>query len=297
VPFLLGPDKDGPLAAGEEGWENSLLALAEYCHLIQVRGDRTRLSLADVIDDSTSAGDGIYLLVSGELRAEGPDGLDRGAVEHRSSGEDFPLLWVRLPDVAVLPGRSFLVEREPIKILYIEARGLFRLEPRVRGAMYAAVRRAARTCFEYDAFISYNSGDADVALRWATALEAAGLSVFRDQPRRGAEFPPRLWMAIRQSRALVPLISPHVMVRDQRDNWVRREIAAHKHYFDESRIYPVILPGATHEQIVDGFRPIEITGDESVAIQELVEELNALRDGVELPPFATTVRPDDPPHV
>jgi hypothetical protein len=118
--------------------------------------------------------------------------------------------------------------------------------------------------------------------------------VFRDIPVRGAEFPPRLWAAIRQSRALVPLISPHVMIRDERENWVRREIEAHKHYFDERRIYPVILSGGRHEQIVAGFRPIEVGNDEAAAIQELVRELKSLREGREDPPCS--YRPKGDPH-
>ncbi len=296
VHFMLGPHEDGPLAAAEEGWESSLRVLAEHCQLIQMDAGRARLDLADVRAESPSARDGIYVLVSGELHTYSPDELDHQAAA-RLSGEKFPLLWVQLPNVAVLPRRSFWVDREPIKILYIDGRGLTRLEPQVRSSTYAALRRAARTCFEYDAFISYNSGDAEAALRWATALEKAGLRVFRDQPRRGAEFPPRLWSAIRQSRALVPLISPHVMVRDERDNWVRREIEAHKYYFDECRIYPVILPGAKHEQIVSGFRPIELTSGEPAAIRELVQELTALRDGDVLPPMAASVRSDDPPSI
>ncbi|AGL21545.1 cyclic nucleotide-binding domain-containing protein [Actinoplanes sp. N902-109] len=297
VPFLLGPGEDGPLAAGDGDWESALLTLADYCHLIQVRGERARLSLADVQAESPVAGDGISFLVSGELRTEGPGGAAEVA-GRRLTGTEFPLLWVQVPDVAVLPGRSFRIDRRPVKILHIDAQGFFRLEPEVCGALHAAVRLAARDCFEYDAFISYNSGDVEVARRWAEELEADGLRVFRDEPRRGAEFPRRLWLAIRQSRALVPLISPRVILRDQRDNWVRREIDAHKHYFgEESRIYPVILAGATPEQIADGFHPIEIGGDEPASIRELAAELKKLRDGSELPPVAMSVRPESPPRV
>jgi hypothetical protein len=296
VPFLLGPDKDGPLANGEEGWEESLALLAEHCQLIQLATARGRLDLDDVTAESPTARNGIHLLASGELHTLGSDdGTSQQRTHLHLSGETFPLLWIRMPDVAVLPPRSFVVDREPIKILYLDSRGWSRLEPRVRSEIYAAIHRAARTCFEYDAFISYNSGDAEAARRWATALEEAGLRVFRDEPSRGAEFPPRLWRAMRQSRALVPLISPHVMVRDDRENWVRREIDAHRHYFDECRIYPVILPGGKHEPIVSGFRPIEITGDEPAAIAELVRELTALRDGVTTPPIGYSVRPIDPP--
>jgi CRP-like cAMP-binding protein len=294
LPFLVGPDKDGPLTGGDDDWDDALAVLGEHCQLIQMPGGDAALRLDDVVAESGTANDGLYLLVSGAVRAHLPeDTRERRTPARQLSGQTFPLLWVQVPGVAVLPRRVFRVDHEPIKVLYIGAAGLSHLEPRVRGEVHAVIRRTVRTCFEYDAFISYNSGDAEVARRWAAALEKAGLRVFRDEPRRGAEFKRRLLSAIRHSRALVPLISAHVVAREEQDNWVLREIKAHKFYFEECRIYPVILGGGDR-RIVSGFRPIELANDEEAAINELIRELTELRDGLEEPPIATSVRPDEP---
>jgi hypothetical protein len=296
VPFLIGPDQRGPLIDGEHPWEEVLASLEEHCTLIQLpRTQSTQLTFGRVKATSPDAAEGLYLLVGGALRGltepdpRRPSQTGVGSLRSPTLiGEAYPLLWVDLPGTIVLPKRDFHIEGEPVTILYLRASGLVLLDALQRDAVYRELRRAAAACFEYDAFISYNSGDADTADRWATALTNAGLNVFRDVPTRGTEFPPRLWAAIRHARALVPLVSPHVMVREAPDNWVMREIDAHRHYFDVRRIFPVILPGGKHEHFLSGFRPIRVGDDETVAIGELVEELRALRDGSFDPPLSFT---------
>jgi hypothetical protein len=306
APFLIGPDQQGPLANGSQPWEDALAMLEEHCVLIQIRSPALQLDYAAVKAACPEAAEGIYVLVAGEVRTRtGQETRSavvvKGATQAgdewppRLVGEVYPLLWVDLPGSIVLPRREFHIESEPVTLLYLKASGLAALEARKRVAVYREVRRAASACFEYDAFISYNSGDADTAERWEAALTGAGLRVFRDIPTRGAEFPPRLWAAIRHARALVPLVSPHVLVRNGPDNWVMHEINAHKQYFDVRRIYPVILRGGKHEQILSGFRPIEVGDDEGAAIQELVRELIALRDGAVDPPLSYQAK-DDPPE-
>jgi hypothetical protein len=201
---------------------------------------------------------------------------------------------VDLPNTIVLPKREFHIEEEPVTLLHLRESGLVGLDPPQRDAFYRDLRLAAAACFEYDAFISYNSGDAETADRWQRTLTDAGLHVFRDVPKHGEEFPPRLLAAIRQSRALVALVSPHVMVRSPADNWVIREIAAHRHYFDEGRIFPIILPGGSHREIVRGFAPIKVGHDEATAMKKLVAELIALRDGLREPPYSYAEKLDPP---
>jgi class 3 adenylate cyclase len=302
VPFLVGADQRGPLARGGRTWEEILPEIEQHCDLVQPERTRsTRLTLELLQDTRPDLGHGIYLLVGGRLRGlaePDPAGSPVHVPYGRSSlaGEDYPLLWVDLPGTIVLPKREFHIEEEPVTVLHIGERGLVALDAQQRDAFYHDLRLAARTCFEYDAFLSYNSGDAETADRWQQVLADAGLHVFRDVPNHGEEFPPRLLAAIRQSRALVALVSPHVMVRSPAENWVMREIAAHRHYFDEARIFPVILPGGSHKEVVRGFTPINVDRGEAAAVEQLVAQLRALRDGLREPPYSFADKHGTPPH-
>jgi hypothetical protein len=284
VSFLVGPDRRGPLSLAPGGWQNALAVLNEDCDLITVNPENLLLDFLTVAEACPDAGTGVYVLTSGAVCSDAEN-------SRMLRGDEFPLLWTDVPGVVVTPRQSFRIEEEPVKILYIRAQGFARLPARVRDAVYRALRRATAAAFDYDAFISYNSGDTVIAERLTRALEARGLRIFRDIPSVGTEFPPRLWAAIRQSRALVPLISPHVMVRESADNWVKREIDAHIHYFDVRRIYPVLLPGGRPDPVVSGYRPIAAE-DETAGIQELADALIALRDGREDPPFSRSAKPD-----
>ena len=133
------------------------------------------------------------------------------------NSDTFPLLWVDIPDVLVLPKFPFKVEDEPVKILYIGAEGLADLELPKREALYSELRRAAASCYHFDAFISYNSLDELTARRWADALSQKGLQIYIDTPTTGTEFPSRLAAALLGSRAIIALVSPNVMVRDTED--------------------------------------------------------------------------------
>jgi hypothetical protein len=280
APYLLGYDRVGPLAFGRQSWQDTLATLDDDTRLIAVDRHKLKVAFRDLIPAvSADAGHGLYILTAGQLRG-GVDGLKK------IRGDSFPLLWVEIPDVLVMPKSSFDVETEPVKIVYIGAGGLAQLEPLKREALHNALRRAAASCYQFDAFISYNSLDEPTARKWADTLHQKGLKVYIDAPKSGTEFPSRLRAALLDSRAVIALISPNVMVRDPDQNWVARETRFHREYFDTARIFPIRLPGGQHEQIVPGFSPIDVGKNEDAAIEQVAYELIRLRDGEEDPPYS-----------
>lgn len=286
APYLLGSERTGPLAVGWPSWQDTLKSL-EYDTLL-ITADRRKLNVtfSEVKDEperTRSAGHGLYILTTGQLRG-GVDGIKK------VNSDTFPLLWVDIPDVLVLPKFSFKVEAEPVKILYIGAEGLADLELPKREALYSELRRAAASCYHFDAFISYNFLDELTARRWADALRQKGLQIYIDTPTTGTEFPSRLAAALLGSRAIIALVSPNVMVRDAEDNWVLRETRFHQEHFNNPRIFPVRLPGGRHEQLFPGFAPINVGEDENSAIERAANELIRLREGEEYPP---SLRKDD----
>ncbi|MGC5286239.1 TIR domain-containing protein [Micromonospora sp. DT231] len=308
VQFLGGNDNSRPLARAGRSWEHIRAKIEQHCDLIQIERTRSTHFAYDLVRDAyrkednqgrnvegdPSTGHGAYLLVGGQLREatrSEPSDLDRRPLPE---SEGYPLLWVNLPGTIVLPKREFHIEEEPVTVLYLRESGLLGLDAQQRDAFYRDLRLTAASCFEYDAFISYNGGDAEAADRWQSALKDAGLHVFRDVPRTGEEFPHRIAEAIRQSRALVALVSPHVMVKPETENWVVREINAHRYYFDHSRVFPVILPGGNHKNIVSGYAPIKADRDEAAAMTRLIDELKSLRDGLREPPYSLTEKPGAP---
>ena len=279
APYLLGHERSGPLAVGEESWQDTLTRLEDDTLLIPV--DRHKLTVAfnDVKPPRPYSGHGLYILTTGGLRG----GIDDGK---KIRADSFPLLWIDIPGILVLPKFTFDVEAEPVKILYIDAEGLARLEPLKREALYSALRRAAARCYQYDAFISYNSLDESTAMRWKDALSRKGLQVYLDTPDSGIEFPSRLRSALLDSRAIIALISANVMVRDPTHNWVKLETDFHREYFKNPHIFPVRLPGGQHEKLIPGFAAIDATADEDAAIQRVAHHLFRLREGDEDPPYS-----------
>jgi class 3 adenylate cyclase len=287
APYLLGHERTGPLAVGSQSWQDALESLEDDTRLISVTQHKLNLSFEDLkAGDGTSSGHGIYILAAGQLRCGTARVSGSTALVKRIKSDSFPLLWADIPGVLVLPKLSFDVEAEPVKVLYIAADGLANLEPPKREAVYSELRRAAAQCYHFDAFISYNSLDEPAARRWEAALREKGLEVYIDTPNSGNEFPTQLRTALLDSRAVVALISPSVMVRESSENWVARETNFHREYFDLARVFPVCLPGGHHEEIVPGFPAIYVGNDEAAAIDRVAVELMRLRDGHEDPPYS-----------
>ncbi|MFC4585907.1 cyclic nucleotide-binding domain-containing protein [Sphaerisporangium corydalis] len=277
VDFLLGVEKNGPLARGEESWQEALESMLEHTRLLSTRPQSQRLKF----DHDERVGDGVfepglYILAAGKVRAGGQD----------LSGETFPLVWVNIPDVVVLPERTYEITANPVKILRIDPAALDGLEPAKRGPLHKAIRRAAAKCYRYDAFLSYNSSDREIAEQWAEAFRQRGLHVYIDGSHMGHNFSPRLQEALLDARALVAFVSHHVKVRSNRYNWVLRETRFYQDYFGENaQILPIRLAGGDVEQIASGFPPIDVQDDEPSAIDRASEVLGRLRDGVEDPPY------------
>jgi hypothetical protein len=279
APYLLGRENSGPFAEGEPPWEETLRSLEPDVRLISVDRRKVDISFGDVRPaDDRSAGRGLYILVTGQLRG-GVEGVKR------LDSDTLPLVWVDLPGVLALPKLSYTVAAEPVKILYIGAEGLADLKLPKRQALYGALRRAAARCYHYDAFISYNSADSEVALRWAQAFRREGLEVYIDTPTVGDEFPQRLRTALLDSRAIIALVSPNVMVGATEQNWVLRETNFHRKHFMNPRIFPVCLPRGRHVELFPGFAGIDASQDEEGAIQQAAEDLRRLRNAQDDPPF------------
>jgi class 3 adenylate cyclase len=277
APYLLGRERSGPLAEGEPSWEDTLRKLERDARLISVDSRKVDITFADIKPaDDRSAGRGLYILVTGQLRG----GVDD--VKTLDS-DSLPLVWADLPGVLAVPKLPYSVAAEPVKILYIGADGLTDLKLAKRKALYGALQRAAARCYHFDAFISYNSLDAAAAARWAEGLRQRGLEVYLDAPTTGDEFPQRLRTALLDSRAIIALVSPSVMVRETDQNWVLREANFHREHFLNPRIFPVCLPGGRHADLFPGFAPIDASHDEDEAINDAADKLR-LRDAQEDPP-------------
>lgn len=280
VRYLLGPDRKGPFSVGSTSWEDAISKLLDHIQVILLDAGQRKVEFKDrggfAFGDGST---GIFILLSGVLR------YDPGDVE-LAGDSSFPLIWSNVPGVLVLPERSYSVVNNPIKILFVDVEGLNKLEPPKREALYRGLRRAASHCYLYDAFISYNTEDVEIARRWAEGLRERGLLVFMDESRGGLEFPRRLRMAILNSRAIVSIVSENVSVRSEDFNWVLRETMFHRACFDEtSRIFPVRYPGGDHRSIAPGFAPFDVDGDERRVVRVIAEFLERMRSGNEEPPF------------
>jgi hypothetical protein len=279
APYLLGRERAGPLAVGEPRWKETLRKLERDARLISVHRRKVDITFADIKPaDDRSAGRGLYILVTGQLRGgvEGVKALD---------SDSLPLVWADLPGVLTLPKLPYSVAAEPVNILYIGADALADLKLAKRQALYGALRRAASRCYHFDAFISYNSLDSAAATRWAEGLRRRGLEVYIDAPTTGDEFPQRIRTALLDSRAIIAMVSPSVMVRETDQNWVLRETRFHREHFLNPRIFPVRLPGGRHSDLFPGFSAIDASQDEDAAIERAADELLRLRDAQDDPPF------------
>ena len=288
VPYLLGPDRKGPLAAGQMSWQDAIENLVDHSKVISVDAHLRQVRFNyDSVSGFNESRSGIYILLSGRL-SRNPEGMQL------VGDSSFPLIWSNIPGVFVLPEQVFDVAENTVKILCLDLDGLSRLEPEKRERLYRGLRRAASHCYYYDAFISYNSQDEAVARRWAEVLRDKGLRIFIDEPKAGVEFSRRLRAAILDSRAMISISSQNVKFRSPEFNWVLREAKFHRSCFDESsRIFPIRYSGGDHEAIAPGFAPIDVDRDEDSAMASVASDLRRLREGLEDPPFLLEPKNDN----
>ncbi|SDH60251.1 Cyclic nucleotide-binding domain-containing protein [Lentzea fradiae] len=126
APYLLGPDRDGPLSAGRRGWDETLASLRSRVELITLRRLPVQLSIEDVEAPKPK---GIYVLARGTLEAGGR--LFRGS--------DFPVLWVNVPRFPTERSTRYAVRSRMVKVLWIGAKGIDELDPDQKKALHEAL--------------------------------------------------------------------------------------------------------------------------------------------------------------
>jgi hypothetical protein len=125
VPYLLGTDRDGPLAAGRRSWREALSTLAAGSRLVTLDPTNLRISR-----DLLGGDGGLYILAAGEV----------GGI--RADADTlFPVLWIEIPGTLVRADREYVVIDGPIKVLHIAASAIASLEPAKRSALYGRLPR------------------------------------------------------------------------------------------------------------------------------------------------------------
>jgi CRP-like cAMP-binding protein len=275
-PALAPEDAD---ASRREALEN-----AAACTSVLKVGARGPVSIRDLAARDPVGPGGAYLLAGGSLRSASVEGK-------RVDASAYSLLYVDVPDLVVTPDHHYTVEREAV-VLHIGQPAMLALGPDALDAYVAGLRRRARDCYFYDAFLSYAFHDAPVVERWEREMRRQGLRTFRDELRVGHQFPDRLKAALADSLAVVAFVSANTLVRPPEENWVKREVELREQLFDDGEpvIMPVILFGGDVEAIASGHSPVDATGNEEAALATVVDAIRRIRAGDEPAPFARARR-------
>lgn len=235
APYLLGKDRDGPLSAGRMPWKDTLTLLHGHCELVSIDARRLNLKLTDMrVSESRTYPRGLYILASGEVRASGYDSTTY-------LGENFPVLWVDIPDLLVTKPREFYIESDPIKLLYISADGINHLEPRKRDALRGSLQIAAADdpnkgtspgtpspsttgTYDFDVFLCHSSRDISTVHQIAERMRIRGIRYWLDaeQITYGDPITQKIEAGLRRSRFLVPCVSLNL----SRSDWARAEYSA-----------------------------------------------------------------------
>jgi CRP-like cAMP-binding protein len=138
VPYLLGSDRTGPLAAGDTSWRAAVRSLVKGSRLLTLDPADFHLSLARVEepDHPQETGGGIYILVSGEVSATNSDSRLQGAA--------FPLLWVDLPGTRLHTATAYKIKAGPAKILHFRGDSIAHLEFAKRAALHDSLNTHPR---------------------------------------------------------------------------------------------------------------------------------------------------------
>ncbi len=275
LPYLIGKAGDGPLAevGRKKSWDR-LLPHAEK--IVCPLADPRPLTLSD----PRFARDGLYILVSGQLRSlVYPDKV--------LSSTDLPLVYVDLPGWVVCPSHPYRPEGDNAILLRIGKEALLGRRP-VIDAVAARLLPELPRLYHFDVFLSYTLDDQAQARRWYDALRSAGLRVYMEVATSGRYFTERIEAGILDSLTLLALVSANTMVRPLEQNWVRREIVFRQSVFEPAtaRIFPVRLKGGNPEALADGYTIIESVEREEAALAEVIEAVRLTRQAENPPPFA-----------
>jgi class 3 adenylate cyclase len=281
VPYLIGRPLGELPDTNRREWEQLLRVLQTGCHII-ARDQHKQVTLADLRrrDRRRTGAGGVYVLASGRLRSLSTEGKEL-------DGERFPLLYVDLPDRLVAPDHEYVVDSGPAKIIFIGLEAVNQLPTMLHARFLQELGRALPSLYHYDAFISYNFGDKEVAERWASALTDRGLRVFRDSPTHlGVPYPEKDARALLDSLAVLVLVSPNAMVKDDDRNWVLKEVRFRERHFEKPWVVPVQLAQGDPQRLGIMYPAISADRREADAIEEATSVIVAIRNGEKEPPYA-----------
>lgn len=221
APYLLGPRRTGPLAAGGTSWNEALLGLQRTCELVDVDTRALDLTL-DRVPLRGAEPHGLCILVAGTLREH-----DSGTL---LDGAEFPVLWVDIPNLVSLPSSIYHVQEEPVKILRIGAAGIDGLTPPKRIALRDALPRALRRRtgeYEFDVFLCHSKRDWPVVSRIHERLTDAGITCWLDDDRLapGARVTEAIETGLRSSKFLLACVSENFA----QSEWAKLELQASLH--------------------------------------------------------------------
>lgn len=285
VPYLVGRELSSLSEAGRRTWRGYLNVLRLGSHIIE-RPPHRSFRLADLRDqDADRAHGGIYVLASGRLRGL-TSMLADGPRTKRLDGETYPLLYVDLPHHVVTPDHEYVVEASPARIVFIGLDAIDRLPGDVHVRIVQQLKRSLASMYHYDAFISYNFADLATAERWERALDAAGLTVFRDTPARpGLHYPSRDGQALLDSLTMLVLTSPNAM-NAPGENWLLKEVRFREEHFDQQpHIMPVRLHGGDPRALSIMYSSLDAGRHEARAIDEAIRLIKGIRKGAVEPPY------------
>ncbi len=279
VPFLIGRDRTGPLGTAHEPWESLLDDLLFDCRTLSWTSSDSALSLEAVARSTPASATegGIHLLVAGTLES-------LSNPTKTLHGDDFPLLYVDLPSVAI-PDHQYVVPSGSAKILQIGPQAIAALPSRTHESVLRDLRHCLGRSYHYDAFMSFNYGDEQTVERWQAQLSNAGLQVYVDTPQPGVRFTSKIEEALMDSLTLLAFISPFTMLKPEDQNWVRKEISFREAQFTNPWIFPVRLRGGDPEQFLLRYTMIDATQSEETAIREAIEAIGRIREGRDDPPM------------
>jgi hypothetical protein len=219
APYLLGPERNGPLAVGAPSWDFALTVLRRHSELIDVERGKLDLTL-DMMKQQDAERQGLYILAAGELRS-------RNVVLR---GADFPVLWVDIPNLLTSTQRRYEVHGEPIKILRIAAQGIDELQLTQRQALRRALPHAASRQtggYEFDVFLCHSKKDSTVVREIYQRLVGAGIACWFDERhiRPNSRITSTVEDGLRGSRFLLACISANF----EDSVWAKQELQAVLH--------------------------------------------------------------------
>lgn len=233
APYLLGPERIGPLAVGAPTWDFALTVLRQHSELIVVDRNVFALTL-QMLQQQVSNPMGLYILVAGVLKEQRSDSELRGA--------DFPVLWVDVPSMLGFPQATYEVHQGPVKVLYIAARDIDELHPPQRAALRRALAHAFNrqiSGYIFDVFLCHSKKDMAVISKIYRRLNVAGITCWFDerQTHPGTSTAHAIEDGVRASSFLLACISSNFADR----NWETQELAAALRIVEHERILVLML--------------------------------------------------------